>query len=171
VFDPDGKEVAKGAATVRKPARIDCPVVKSGVHQIVVNTGQNGGRVSLENQHFCHAGRHVALLGSQPSAWVYVTPEVSVASLAIAGSPGASAESAAMAVFDPSGKQAARGEAISGGRFDAQLDVAPAAAGKAWRVQFGRASIGVLEDFRCELGAGCSEFIATHPTRLLITAR
>ena len=171
VFDPDGKEVAKGAAKVGEPALIDCPAVKSGVHQIVVDTGQNGGRVSLENQHFCHAGRDVALLMSQPSAWVYVMPEASKALLAVVGSPGARGESAAMAVFDPSGAQAARGETLDGGRFDAELDVAPAMGGKAWRVQFGRASMGVLEDFRCELGAGCSELIATHPTRLLIPAR
>lgn len=172
VLGPDREKLLEGEASLEQPAEVQVTAKKAGLHVIAVNTGRNAARVLVHNQHFCLVGRRLGLLGAQPRAYFFVLPLAEEAHLTLTseatGDPDSPGETALMAVYDPEGREIARGDTISGRPFEVRVKVPPPQRGKAWSLVLAKAEKGVLEDLRLELGPGCSEFIATHPTRLLV---
>ena len=171
LLSPGGKALAEGAAAVGEAGAFDVVAVQGGVHVLVLNTGRNAARVYVENQYFCLAGRSLHLLGGQPDACICLEPSAQQGTVSLSSPAGGSAdapgETAAMVVFDPDGKEVARGDTTSGRGFEAALEPARGQLGKPWRVRIGKAPRGVLEDLTLVLGQGTAGFVATHPTRML----
>ena len=172
LLGPDGGKLAEGEASIGETAEIDVRAVKSGVHVLVLNTGRNAARACVWNQYFCLAGATLRLLGAQPAAYVHVPPGAKGPTVKLSsdatGNPEAPGETAMMIVRDAAGRETARGDTVSGKAFEVALPVYTTAEGQVWEIRLTKASRGILEDLRLELGPGCTSFVATHPARLLI---
>ncbi len=75
-----------------------------------------------------------------------------------------------MTVVDPEGREVAQGDTVKSKDFQAEAPVAPEQAGKPWSLDLERAPERGIEDIALTLGQGCSAFLATHPSRLLVPA-
>lgn len=175
LVSPSSKLLAQGTAAVGEPGRFEALAEEAGTHVVVVNTGRNAARVYADNQYFCLAGQSLALLGSQPEAYLALEPTAKQATITLTspsgGPPDAPGETAAMVAFDPNGKEIARGDTTSGQPVGISLTPGPAQARSPWRIRIGRAPKGTLEDLTLTLGSGAAPFVATHPTRLLLLAQ
>jgi len=116
---------------------------------------------------FCLAGRRLHFLGAQPRAHFFVPKGTAQANLAVTGYP--PGETAMMIACDPDGKEVARGDTVARPAFKTHLQVPPAQRSKAWSLRLTKAEKGVIEDVPLTLGQDCGEFVATHPTRLIVS--
>jgi len=169
VLAPDRSKLAEGHAEIGQPAPLDVPAKEGGVYAVIVNAFPNPARLFIENQHFCLVpAEKTGLLGAQPRAHFLSTSGAREILLKLTTpSP---AETAMMTVFDSEGREVARGDTVKSKDFQARTPVAPEQAGKPWSLQLERAPEGGLEDMALTLGEGCSAFLATHPSRLLVPA-
>jgi len=169
VLAPDRDKLAEGRAELGQPAPLDVVAKEAGVYAVIVNAAPNPARLFVENQHFCLvAAEEVGLLGAQPRA--YFLPVPGAKEIHLSMTTPSPAETAMMTVFDPEGREVARGDTVKSKDFQAQAPVAPEQTGKPWSLDLGRAPEGGLEDIALTLGQGCSAFLATHPSRLLVPA-
>ena len=175
VLGPGKKSLLYVKATVGEPAEIRMKARQSGLHVLAVNAGRNAARVFVENQYFCLAGGRWNFLKAQPYGYFVVHPGAQEASVTLysdaTGDPKSLGETAMMTAYDATGKKIASGDTVSGRGFTVKAPVPATQRGKAWSVRLGRAPRGHFEDLRLVLGQGCGDFLATHPTRLIVFAQ
>ena len=175
LVSPKGATVAKGQAYIGEAAEFDLTADATGAYVLVLDTGRNAARVYCDNQHFCHAGVEVRLLGRQPDAYVCLDPGAGKGRVTLTadgtGDPEHPGETAAMIVYAPGGEEIARGDTVSGKPVVAAIEPKPSQLRKPWSVRLIPAPKGIMEDLRLSLGPGMSEFVATHPSRLVATSR
>lgn len=170
VFGPDRRKVCEGRAELDKPAELKFAAKQKGVYVVLVQTGSNPARLFVKNKYFCFLGQgRTNFLGAQPRSYFLPAPGASTVSLTLESpSP---AETAMLTVVDPTGREAARGDTVADKKYAAKLSIPPELSRKAWSLRLEKASKGSLEDFWLTLEAGCAEFLATHPSRLLMWAK
>ncbi len=169
LYGPGRGKLLEAQAEIDRPATFDHPVKQGGLHLMVVHTGANAARLVVENQHFCLVGEtKVCLLGVQPTA--YMLPRSRARDMTLTLSSPSPQETAMLTVFDPTGREAAKGDTVTTKTQRIKVPLTPEHAGKPWSLRIGRASKGAMEDVSLELGDGCGRFLATHPSRLLMWA-
>ncbi len=175
LLGPDGKTVAEGEAFVDKPACLSHRSANGGTHVLVTDSGRNACRALLENQYVCLVAKGASLLGQQPKTYFLAEPEAQEATVVLSsdasGDPSAPGETAMMTITDPTGKEIARGDTVSGKPFAPTFKVPVEYRAKPWGLLLSKAPKGAIEDLRIQLGKGCVEFLATHPSRLLMPNR
>ncbi len=80
-------------------------------------------------------------------------------------------ETARVAVFDPSGREAASGQTGDAREVILKITVPPGQDAKAWSVAPSKATKGVLEDYTIALGDNLPAYWAHAPDRLLVPTR
>jgi len=170
LFGPDRNMIDMGEAEIDNPAQLNHVAKNDGIHVIIIETGQNAAQLFIDNQYFCLIGaEQIGFLGSQQLFYFLPEPNAQHALLTL-GSPSPH-ETATITVFDHTGKQIAKGNTVANKTFDANLTITPELNKKPWSLLLNRAPEGTIEDLSLTLGPGCAKFLATHPTRLLVSKR
>ena len=167
LFAPDRSKVAEGGAEVGKPVALDYTAQEPGLHVIAVDSSENAARLFLTNPHFCLIGTEaLGLLGAQPRACFIPKKGVEEISLTLSSpSPG---ETAMLTLFDSDGREVGRCDTVESKKATINVSVGKAPPGKPWSVTLGPAPKGGFEDLSVDFEDGCAEFLATHPSRLLV---
>ncbi len=170
LFGPDRKKITEGEAALDKPAELNWVAKQAGLHVILVSTGSNAARLLVENQYFCMLrAKRMPFLGAQPRTYFVPVADCREVALTLRSpSPG---ETVMITVFDSTGREVLKGDTVSSKTLSKKLSVPSELAGKPWSFDLGKASKGGLEDFWLTFGPGCSDFLATDPSRLLISVK
>jgi len=170
LFGPSRRKVAEGQAELGKPAELKCVAKQAGLHVIIVNSSPNAAQLHVKNQQFCLIGtKRTGFIGAQPLTYFLPAPNAREITLTLRSpSP---AETVAMTVLDPAGQQVAKVDTVASKERKVKLTVPSGTAGKPWSLRLDRAPKGALEDVSLSLDAGCSDFLATHPSRLLVWSK
>lgn len=167
LFGPDRQQQVYERVEAGRTISLNYLAKTSGLHVIIVDSDRNAARLFVSNQYFCLLTTEpISLIGKQPESWFLPVPKSEHMVISLSSpSPG---ETVLMTVLHPDGSKAVRIDTITNSEVKAKLELKGAPDTKPWSLRLTRAPAGVLEDLTLGFGAGCGDFMASHPCRLLM---
>ena len=169
LYSPDRLLLEKGSIALGTTQTVVRPATAEGVYNLTLSTSPNAAQVVLHGSAMAILGNRLNLLGASGRLVFFVPPGTKKFRVTLSSpAPG---ETASLAILDPDGREAVRGE--TGTAEEVPLDVAvpTGAAGKAWTVVPSKGSQGVLEDYTITLGPGLPPSWSLSPDQLLVPAK
>ncbi|HHX40134.1 MAG TPA: hypothetical protein GX715_09235 [Armatimonadetes bacterium] len=163
VVSPSGKLLTTLRAEIGKPVSIDLVAPEEGVYGIAVSSGRGRGQLKLTNRYASLIGSKLWLVHDQPAA--YFAPEAGVERFAFSIHSDAPAEHVRVTFRSPDGTVLVDRDTREEPKVQVRGEVK--ATRGAWKLDLANA----VEDIHIEFGEGCQPRLATHPGRLLVTAR
>jgi hypothetical protein len=176
VVGPDGNELEYGNVVPCTTKAIAVEAQTDGLHVIAVGAGKLGTRVSVENQYACTviSRKQLTLYGNHPD--LYFVPlaaeEAVVVDLELE-CPwfGSSVGKVELVASGPDGSEALRQQVLPKRIHQIRIPVPASQTGRAWRISLTESRKGeLLRVSHLTFIRGSGDFVATHPTRLLVPA-
>jgi len=170
LFGPDqrmrmSKEVESGAT-----GQFTCAADQTGLHVLTTDSGRDAASLQIANPYAgLLASEPVNLIGTQPTG--SFLPDEGGRSRRVTVSSPSPGETVRLTVLDSSGQELATVDTTRSPTAEARFDLPASAHGKPLSLRLEKAAQGTLEDMTVRFTAGCGDFLATHPARLLTHAR